>query len=83
MVGMTDLWGNLDLVVLIIDFIMLFKLFYPSIVGSTLVGIAMAALVTFLLIVQDSSNFMLWLVFFGLFFYSFFWNFRPWEWARD
>ena len=72
MVGMADLWANLDLVVLIIDFIMLYRLFYPSIVGSTLVGIAMAALVTFLLIVQDTSNFLLWLVFFGLFFYSFF-----------
>jgi len=75
---MVDVWGNLEIIVLIIDFIMLYRLFYPSISGSQLVGIAMAALITFLIIIP--SSFFMWLVFFGLFFYSFFWNFRPWDW---
>ena len=78
MVVALDFMDGLNVVILILDFIMLYRLFYPSVVGSQILGIALSALVTFLLVVPN--QWFMYIVFCALFLYSFFWNFRPGSW---
>lgn len=77
-VVLLDFTDSLNIVILILDFILLYRLFYPSMVGSQILGIALAALVTFMLVIPNA--WFMYLVFAALFLYSFFWNFQPWQW---
>ena len=76
-----DFIEALTLIVIIIDFIMLYKYFYPEVVGSQIVGLVISTIITFLLVIP--YPFMAWVVFFITFAYSFFWGFQPWTWAAD
>ncbi|MEM4255044.1 MAG: hypothetical protein QXR53_01810 [Candidatus Norongarragalinales archaeon] len=76
-----DFIEALTVVIIIIDFIMVYKYFYPEVVGSQILGIVITTIITFLLIIP--YPFMAWVVFFITFAYSFFWGFQPWTWAKD
>ncbi len=74
--GFLDAFG---LVATIVVFIMLYKLFYPDVVGSQLVALLIAAVVTYLLVIP--YEWFKYLLFVVLFMYAFFWEFKPWEWG--
>lgn len=71
-VVLLDFFDSLGIIVVILDFILVYRLFYPSLVGSQVLGIALAAMVTFMLILP--YGWFAWLIFICLFLYSFFWN---------
>ncbi len=70
-----DFMDSLLIIVVILDFILIYRLFYPSLVGSQIIGIALTALVTFMLVIPNA--WFAWLIFCCLFLYSFFWNLNP------
>ncbi len=76
-----DFIEALTVVIIIIDFILVYRIFYPEIVSSQIIGIVLTTVITFLLIVPYA--WVAWLVFLGGFAYSFFWGFQPWTWAQD
>lgn len=73
-----DFGGALGLVVLIIVFVMLYRLFYPDIVKSQLVAFVIVAIVTFTLVIP--YPWFKYLLFVFLFLYAFFWTFKPYKW---
>ena len=75
---MAEFFDALNLVVLIVDFVMLFRLFWPNVVESKIVATIIVSIIAFLLLVPFPL--FAWLVFAALFLYGFFGNFRPWEW---
>lgn len=72
-------WDAFGLVATIVVFIMLYKLFYPDVVGSQLVALLIAAVVIYLLVIP--YEWFKYLLFVILFMYAFFWEFKPWEWG--
>lgn len=72
-------WEAFGLVTTIIVFILLYKLFYPDVVDSQLIGLIMAAVITYLIVIP--YEWFKYLLFVILFMYAFFWEFRPWEWG--
>lgn len=75
---MAEFFDALNVVVLIIDFVMLFRLFWPNVVESKLVATIITSAVAFLLLVPYPL--FAWIMFFALFLFGFFTNFKPWEW---
>lgn len=73
-----DFWGAFGLVVLIIVFVMLYRLFYPDIVKSQIVAFVVTAIVTFTLVIP--YPWFKYLLFVFLFLYGFFWTFKPYKW---
>lgn len=73
-----DFIEALTLIVIIIDFIMMYTFFKEII--NPFVGIMISVLVTFLLVIP--YGWFAWLIFFSSFAYSFFWGFQPWTWAK-
>ena len=73
-----NFWGAFGLVVLIIVFAMLYKLFYPDIINSSLVAFIVTAIVTFTLVIP--YPWFKYLLFAFLFMYGFFGSFKPYEW---
>ena len=76
-----DFIEALTMIVIIIDFIVVYKVFYPEIIGSQIVGLVIATLVIFLLAIP--STWFAWFLFVAGFAYSFFWGFQPWTWAKE
>lgn len=76
-----DFLDSLDVVILIIVFIMLYKLFYPGVVESKVIALAIAAIVTYLLVIP--YDWFRYFLFVALFLYSFFWSFQPWDWGKN
>ncbi len=75
---MAEFFEALGLIVLIIDYVMLFRLFWPNIVQSKLIAIIIITIITFLLLVPYPI--VAWLLFFVLFLYGLFAQVKPWEW---
>ncbi len=75
-----DFVEALTLIVVIIDFIMVYIIFRDTLNGQ-LVALVMSAIITFLLVIP--YPWFAWLIFFSTFAYSFFWGFRPWTWAKE
>ena len=73
-----NFWSAFGLVVLIIVFVMLYRLFYPDIVKSPLVAFVIVAIVTFTLVIP--YPWFKYLLFVFLFLYAFFWTFKPYKW---
>ncbi len=73
-----DFGSALGLVVLIIVFVMLYRLFYPDIVKSQIVAFVIVAIVTFTLVIP--YPWFKYLLFVFLFLYAFFWTFKPYKW---
>ncbi|MFH1056329.1 MAG: hypothetical protein V1717_00835 [Candidatus Micrarchaeota archaeon] len=76
-----DFIEALTMIITIIDFIVIYKLFYPDIVKSQIIGFVIAVLVVFLLVIP--YTWFAWFLFLAGFAYSFFWGFKPWTWAKD
>ncbi|MBS3070342.1 hypothetical protein J4220_02435 [Candidatus Micrarchaeota archaeon] len=77
----SDFMDALTLIIIILDFVMLYKYIYPEMVSSQIVGIVITTVITFLLIIPYA--WFAWLVFGLTVAYSFFWGFKPWTWATD
>ncbi len=79
MLPVFEFFEALGLIVLILDYILLYRFFYPLVIPSALIALIVTTLIAFLLLLP-----YLWfayLVFAFFFFYSFFAGFRPWEWG--
>ena len=75
-----DFTQALTLIVIIIDFVVLYKIF-ESFARSQILGLVITAIIIFLLVIP--YNWIAWLVFLAGFAYSFFWGFQPWTWAGN
>lgn len=75
---MAEFFDALNLVVLVIDYVMLYRLFYPNIVQGKIIAIIIITIIAFLLLVPFPL--LAWLLFFALFLQGFFKQFRPWKW---
>ncbi|MBI3588197.1 hypothetical protein HY095_03310 [Candidatus Micrarchaeota archaeon] len=73
-----EFFEAMGLVVLILDFVLLYRLFYPGIVGAKAIALFITTVITFLLLIP--YPWFAWLLFFVLFLYAFFGSFRPWDW---
>lgn len=67
-----------DLVVLIIVFLMLYRLFYPDMVQNKAVALLIVVIVTFVVVIPYA--WFRYLLFVALFMYSVFWTFKPYRW---
>ena len=76
--ALLDFWDALGVIVLLIVFIMLYNMFYPSIVSSQLVALVLVAVITFLVVIP--YPWFKYLLFCFLFMYGFFQTFKPYEW---
>lgn len=75
-----DFVEALTLIIVIIDFIMVYIIFRDTL-NSQLIAAIMSAIITYLLIIP--YGWMAWLIFLSTFAYSFFWGFKPWTWAKE
>ena len=76
-----DFWKALFLVVIIIDFIQIHRIFYPEILSSQLISLIISTIITFAILIP--YEWTAWLTFVITFAYSFFYGFQPWTWAQD
>jgi len=76
--ALLDFGEAFGLVVLVIVFIMLYKLFYPGIVSSQLVAFVVVAIITFTVVIP--YPWFKYLMFVFLFMCGFFWTFKPYKW---
>lgn len=77
----SDFIDALTLVIIILDFVGLYKYIYPELVASQIVGLVITTIITFLLIIP--YPWFAWLMFGLTIAYSFFWGFKPWTWAKE
>ena len=80
-VYLLEFWDALFLIVIIIDFIQLYRIFYPEMLSSQLICLVITTIITFALFIPYPI--VGWLAIFPLFAYSFFYGFQPWTWAKD
>ncbi|HIH20363.1 TPA: hypothetical protein HA244_03790 [Candidatus Micrarchaeota archaeon] len=80
-VFMFDFIEALFLIVIIIDFIQTYRIFYPEVLASQLISLIVATIITFTLYIP--YPWVGWLAVFPLFTYSFFYGFQPWTWAQE
>lgn len=73
-----DFWQAFDLVVLIIVFLMLYRLFYPDMVQNKAVALVIVVIVTFVVVIPFA--WFRYLLFVVLFMYAVFWTFKPYRW---
>ncbi len=67
-----------DLVVLIIVFLMLYRLFYPDMVQNKAVALVIVIIITFIVVIPYA--WFRYLLFVVLFMYAVFWTFKPYRW---
>ena len=67
-----------DLVVLIIVFLMLYRLFYPDMVQNKAVALVIVVIITFVVVIPYA--WFRYLLFVVLFMYAVFWTFKPYRW---
>src|SRR3989338_10482672 len=79
MVFLLQLFEAFDFVATLITFFLMYRMFYPEVIASKIIGLLVTFIVMFVLIVPFPLA--KWLAFAGLFGYGFFWGFRPWEWG--
>lgn len=75
-VALMDWIEAITLVIIIIDFVVVYRIFADM--TNQIIGFIIAAIILYLLVIP--YNWVAWLVFIGGFAYSFFWGFNPWEW---
>ena len=73
-----DFMAAFDLVVLIIVFLMLYRLFYPDMVQNKAVALVIVVIVTFVVVIPYA--WFRYLLFVVLFMYAVFWTFKPYRW---
>jgi hypothetical protein len=79
MLAVLQFFDALQVIVLILDFILIYRFFYPTVIPSPLIALIVNTLIVFLLVIPFP-----WfadLVFAFFFFYGFFGGFKPWEWG--
>ena len=62
---MSEFFDALYAIALILDYIMLYRLFYPGVVQSQLIAISLTTIITFLLLVP--YQWLAWILFIALF----------------
>lgn len=75
-----DFFEGMFLIILIINFIMLFNFFSNGIIKYPVINVIVTSVITFVLL--QEAPWMHWLLFAFLFAYAFFWSFKPWEWSK-
>ncbi len=75
---MSEFFDALGVIVLIIDYVMLFRLFYPGVVQSQLISILLATVIAFLLLVP--YPWLAWVLFAALFLNGFFAQLQEHRW---
>jgi hypothetical protein len=75
---MSEFFDALGVIVLILDFVMLYRLFYPAVVSSNFIALMLTTLVAFLLLVP--YPWLAWVMFAALFMQGFFAQLSEHQW---